>query len=167
MALNLSTSELRHSVDQAMREVFSTMLHLNLETLPSTPVWPPDSECLISTLNFTGGLTGAMTLLTDIAFARQMIKAMFGEEEEPAFEEISDALSEIATIVCGRVRSFLAQDGWSCVLSFPHVEKGHEVLINIEGNLAKESLYYQHGSHCIAVTFYYKTVYRRLSVPAA
>jgi chemotaxis protein CheX len=122
--------ELTH---QAVREVFQSMLSMEMTPAPAVPL-PPDPEGqIVGSVGFIGKTSGVIHLKGGLGFAKVMTSRMLGisTQEVDGSEMVNDAVGELSNMVGGFVKSRLCDRGWSCTLTIPSIVRGQQ--LSIEG----------------------------------
>lgn len=118
--------ELNRLLDDAVREVFSTMLSLRAESDGFDNTLLNGGNHVAGAVGFIGRLTGVVYLYSSDTFARTMTSRLLGlaEHEIEGEEMVNDAVGEMANMVVGHVKSRLADRGMPCVLTIPSIVRG-------------------------------------------
>ncbi len=136
----------RHVID-ATKEVFSTMVMMELED--SFPLNEPVNtfQCSVSGMvGMAGTYTGILAIHCPQSFAIRITSNMLGMEVDEVGEDVNDALGEIANMLGGYVKMVLSKGGMDINLSIPTVISGEEYSINAMSD-----------SDCVVVPFTHDT----------
>lgn len=139
MTLNVAVSESVHMQEEdlagyvihATKEVFSTMVMLDLED--SYPLREPVTtfHCSVTGMvGLAGTYTGILSIHCPRAFALRITSNMLGMEVDEVGEDVNDALGEIANMLGGYVKQILSKGGLDINLSIPTVISGEEYTVN-------------------------------------
>jgi len=130
-SIHLSEDQMVSHVINATKEVFSTMVMMDL--VASFPLEEPVNrfQCSISGMV---GLAGTYTVILSIHcpqfFAMRITSNMLGMEVDEVGEDVNDALGEIANMLGGYVKMVLSKGGMDINLSIPTIISGEEYTIN-------------------------------------
>jgi len=123
------------TVLEAAKEVFETMIFMEIEPSQETPFFQ-DADLLIGSITFKGDLEGCMVISMAWPCARIIARNMLALEPEADItdEETCDAIGEVSNMVMGSIKSRL-QDTYSSIeVSIPSVITGKNLTgPNIEG----------------------------------
>ncbi len=145
-ATHLKEDDMARHVIDATKEVFSTMVMMELEE--SYPVHEPVNHfcCSISGMvGLAGTYTGILAIHCPQTFAMRIASNMLGMEIEEVGEDVNDALGEIANMLGGYVKLVLSKGGMDINLSIPTIISGAEYTINAMSE-----------SDCVIVPFTYE-----------
>lgn len=93
----------------SLQHVFSSMMQLSVGVgVPAEKTGPLDAE-VAATIRVSGDLDGWITLCFPIGTARRCVARLTGQDLEPASPDFTDALGEIANMVCGSAKATLAK----------------------------------------------------------
>jgi chemotaxis protein CheX len=120
----------RHVID-ATKEVFSTMVMMDLEESYPVSEAVNHFHCSISGMvGLAGTYTGILAIHCPQAFAMRIASNMLGMDVEDVGEDVNDALGEIANMLGGYVKLVLSKGGMDINLSIPTIISGEEYSIN-------------------------------------
>jgi len=128
---HLLEEDLRGYVIHATKEVFSTMVMMDVED--SAPINGPVThfQCSITGMvGLAGTYTGIISIHCPKPFAMLITSNMLGMEIHEVDEDVNDALGEIANMLGGYVKQVLSKGGLDISLSIPTVISGEEYTIN-------------------------------------
>ncbi|MDX2110226.1 MAG: chemotaxis protein CheX [Verrucomicrobiota bacterium] len=150
----LDTTVVGQILDQAVKDVFDTMLSMNSLLIWSSPeiVKKSDSidpaESLISdmaihnmivvgTVGFVGEVNGLIYLYVDLPFATKITQKLLqidldalGEDADGA---VNDAIGEITNMVVGVFKNKLCDQGYPCRLTIPSILRGTDISVEPVG----------------------------------
>lgn len=113
----------------AIREVFTTMVFMNVEDDASALEAVPLDACVVASLSFMGPLDGSLDLCGSLPCARTITANLLAmDEEEPlGLPDIADAMGEIANMTLGSIKS--RHEGWlgELMVSVPNVFTGKTI----------------------------------------
>jgi len=130
-ATQLSESDLARYVIDATKDVFNTMVMLELADC--YPLQEPVTKfhCSVTGMvGLAGTYTGILSIHCPQPFALRMTSNMLGMDIEEVGEDVNDALGEIANMLGGYVKQILSKGGLDINLSIPTVISGEEYTIN-------------------------------------
>ncbi len=119
---------------EAVKEVFQSMLAMEVNPEPPSPLTPDPAGQIIGSVGFIGEATGIIYLYAGIGFARVITSRLLGisEPEVDAGEMVTDAIGELSNMVVGYVKSRLCDGGLACTLTIPSVVRGQQ--LTVEGS---------------------------------
>jgi len=130
-ATHLKEDDMARHVIDATKEVFSTMVMMELED--SFPLVEPVNHfhCSVTGMvGMAGTYTGILSIHCPQSFALRITSNMLGMEVEEVGEDVNDALGEIANMLGGYIKMVLSKGGMDINLSIPTVISGEEYTIN-------------------------------------
>jgi chemotaxis protein CheX len=130
-SVHVTEEEMATHVIDATKEVFSTMVMLDVEDC--FPLSEPVTrfKCSITGMvGLVGTYSGVLSIHCPQPLALKITANMLGMEEEEASEDINDALGEIANMLGGHVKMVLSKGGMDINISIPTVISGEEYTIN-------------------------------------
>ena len=132
---SIDTTQLAKLVNEAVQNVFGTMLSLELERLgqPAHEI-AKHNENVVGAIGFGGRATGVVHLYLTDDFARTATSTLLGTGvEEVGDPEINDVIGELCNMIGGTLKSNLSDAGFSCQLSLPTVLRGADLQIETPG----------------------------------
>jgi chemotaxis protein CheX len=131
VASNLRENELARHVINATKEVFSTMVVMELED--NYPLREPVTRfhCSISGMvGLAGVYTGILSIHCPQSLALQITSNMLGVDVTEMGEDACDAMGEIANMLGGHVKQVFSKGGLDLNLSIPTVITGEDYCLN-------------------------------------
>jgi chemotaxis protein CheX len=128
---NLHEDELARYVISATKEVFTTMVMMELED--HYPLREPVKQlnCSITGMvGLAGTFSGILSIHCPQTLALRITSNMLGMDVDEAGEDMNDALGEIANMLGGHVKQVLSKGGLDLNLSIPTVISGECYSIN-------------------------------------
>lgn len=120
-------------VQGAVREVFSTMISLEVEGSlhgdSDQGRHPTEYTGVTGSVSFTGKMTGTLYLSMSEKFASDVGAEIMGNSSIPD-EDINDVVGELTNMVTGNLKSKMSDEGYGCTLSIPTVIRGNNVSID-------------------------------------
>ncbi|MDY0301144.1 MAG: chemotaxis protein CheX [Trichlorobacter sp.] len=133
-SMSFNEQQLAEYVINATREVFSTMVMMDLGD--DFPLKDPIThfKCSITGMvGFAGTYSGVISIHCPVNLAKKITCAMLGMEEEEVEdggEDLNDAIGEIANMLGGSVKMILSKGGLDVKLSIPTVIAGEDYTVN-------------------------------------
>lgn len=133
-SMKFSEQQLAEYIINATREVFSTMVMMELAD--DFPLQEPIThfKCSITGMvGFAGTYSGVISMHCPIVMAKRITAAMLGMDEsevEEGGEDLNDAIGEIANMLGGSVKMILSKGGLDVKLSIPTVIAGEDYTVN-------------------------------------
>ena len=128
---HLQEKEMAGHVINATKEVFSTMVMMDLED--QYPLADPVSKfhCSVTSMvGLAGTYTGILSIHCPQSFALRITSNMLGMDIDEVGEDVNDALGEIANMLGGYVKQILSKGGLDINLSIPTVISGEDYSVN-------------------------------------
>jgi chemotaxis protein CheX len=141
--------QIEELTQQAVREVFQSMLSMDLALEPAVSL-PPDPEGeIIGSVGFIGQTSGVIHLKGGLGLARMLTSRMLGitVQEVDGSEMVNDAIGELSNMVGGFVKSRLCDRGWSCTLTIPSIVRGQQLSIEASTHTKRKILGFGCGAH--------------------
>jgi chemotaxis protein CheX len=142
---HLQENEMARYIIDATREVFSTMVVMEVEDC--YPLIEPVTQfhCSVTGMvGMAGSYTGMLSIHCPALLAMTITSNMLGMEVEEVGEDVNDALGEIANMLGGHVKQVLSKGGLDLNLSIPTVISGETYTIRSTNN-----------DDCVVVPFQY------------
>ena len=132
--MNNQIEQIDQLTREAVQEVFQSMLSMEVNPEPPSPLAPDSDGQIIGSVGFIGEVTGIIYLYAGMGFARVITSRMLGigESEVDPGEMVTDAIGELSNMVAGYVKSRLCNGGLPCTLTIPSVVRGQE--LSVEGS---------------------------------
>jgi chemotaxis protein CheX len=148
-------ADLEELVTSAVTELFTTMLHMNMQSVAVEPSFGNGETHVAGTVGFVGRLTGVVYVYTTLSFARRITATLLAlpEAEITEDEMINDAMGEMANMLVGHMKSRIADRGMSCVLTIPSVVRGSHFSVEPISSTTGHVASFASGPHrlCIQV----------------
>jgi chemotaxis protein CheX len=124
----LSTIELSDILETSAREMFETMIFMDISNVSDSDS-KVEGEALLGSITFTNGSKGCMTICCNMDCAKTIALNMLGmEPDSPISEdEICDAVGEVTNIVMGSVKKRIRETFGEVQVSIPTVIRGREI----------------------------------------
>jgi chemotaxis protein CheX len=155
----MNTLDLRSAIDQTVKEVFDTMLTLEIELLEQKET-DLQGHRLVGSVSFAGQAMGSVRLYFGNDMARLVTADMLGMEDDEieSEDEVKDVIGELSNMVGGDLKSKLCDAGLPCELSIPSVTSGKDFTIESVDWDQMDTLVFQHDDHHFMVEVYIKPV---------
>jgi chemotaxis protein CheX len=138
---------------QAVREVFQSMVSMELTDEPPAPLAPEAGGQIIGSVGFIGEATGVIYLYAGACFAKVITGRMLGisEAEVDSDDMVNDAIGELSNMVAGFVKSRLCDHGWPCTLTIPSIVRGQQLTVEGSALITRRVIAFRDGeSHLVA-----------------
>lgn len=115
-------------VIEAAKEVFETMIFLDIETTPDNCA-PLDGQSIFASITFIGSLEGRLTIHVSQDCGSLIARNMLGmdAQEDVSQEEACDAIGEVANMVLGSIKTRIQDQYKDIQVSVPSVIIGREI----------------------------------------
>lgn len=120
MSEAIELSNLKQAIADGAKDVFSTMLMLEIEAgepLPASERKVPAQ--MTSMLGLGGDIRGTLAIHCPEATALSITGAFLGMEVEELGEDVKDAIGELANMIAGNLKIFFAEEKVNVELSIP------------------------------------------------
>jgi len=137
--VNLTEDDVRASIAEITKGVFSTMVMLDVTDEP--PLTEPVKcfhETLTSMVGLAGSYSGILAVHAPKSLALRITSNMLGMEVSEIDEDVNDAMGEIANMIGGDVKHIFSPKGADINLSIPTVIYGSDYVL--ESMSSAESL---------------------------
>ncbi len=117
---------LRDFVSKAVVNVFSTMLSMQIELLPSDKDVTLPGQRVVGAVGFAGKAMGVVYIHVTDDFAKAIAGKLLGmkPEELNGSAEVNDVIGEVSNMVGGNLKSSLCDSGLTCALTIPSITRG-------------------------------------------
>jgi len=122
----LDTLDLTAFMNNAMIDVFDTMLDMEVEISDADSHPEMDGNRIVGSVGFAGKVLGSINIHVTDTFARFIAAAMLDMEvdEIEGEEEVEDVIGELSNMIGGDVKSRLCDAGLNCELTIPSITSG-------------------------------------------
>jgi CheY-specific phosphatase CheX len=147
--MNKQIEQIDQLTREAVKEVFQSMLSMEMSPEPPSPLTPDPAGQIIGSVGFIGETTGIIYLYAGIGFARVITSRMLGisEPEVDAGEMVTDAIGELSNMVVGYVKSRLCNSGLPCVLTIPSVVRGQQLSVEGSSQTTRRMIGFRNCTH--------------------
>jgi chemotaxis protein CheX len=137
---------------QAVRDVFSQMLAMELVDDQPTPLAADPAGQIIASVGFVGQATGIVYLYAGVSLAVVITGAMLGlTPAEVDVSMINDAFGELNNMVAGSVKSKVCDRGWPCQLTIPSIVRGNGLRVESISRASKTVFGFRTGQYRLLV----------------
>jgi chemotaxis protein CheX len=108
----VTQQEIEQAISKAAREVFETMLNLDLEIEPSVMrevIEPEMFHGVVALVGVAGPWTGTGHISCSPHFAQQVAGALLMTEYDAVNEDVLDAVAEVANMIVGNVKTIFEE----------------------------------------------------------
>jgi chemotaxis protein CheX len=156
--MSLSDIDLKSSLRHAVKEVFATMLSMEMDDVDDGQRAEANGNRIVGTVSLAGQVLGNVNLHIGEGFAREITAGMLGmtPEEVGSDEEIHDVIGELSNMIGGNLKSKLCDAGLPCNLSIPTITSGKDFQIESKGWAVTEGLLLGHGGHVALIQAFIK-----------
>lgn len=110
--------DLENEISLGTKDVFSTMLMLDLEDLPAKSGIKIESN-VSSMIGLGGGLRGMLAVHCPESVAREITGTLLGMEIEDLGDDVKDAIGELANMIAGNLKISFVGAGVDVELAIP------------------------------------------------
>jgi chemotaxis protein CheX len=144
--IHLQEKEMARYIIDATKEVFSTMVAMEVEDCYPLAEQVTQFHCSVTGMvGMAGSYTGMLSIHCPAPLAMKITSNMLGMDVEEVGEDVSDALGEIANMLGGHVKQVLSKGGLDLNLSIPTVISGETYTIHSTENDDCVVIPFQHG----------------------
>ena len=147
--MNDQMEQIDRLIREAVKEVFQSMLSMEVNPEPPSPLAPDPDGQIIGSVGFIGDATGIIYLYAGIGFARVITSRLLGisEREVDTVEMVNDAIGELSNMVVGYVKSRLCNSGLPCTLTIPSVVRGQQLSVEGSALLTRRIIGFRNCTH--------------------
>jgi chemotaxis protein CheX len=152
--------DLDELVRTAVREVFETMLSLDLEPQPAGTSIQNTEPHVVGAVGFIGRPNGIVYVYATANFARDITNALLGlaETDATSDEMVNDAMGELTNMIVGHIKSRLADRGMPCALTIPSIVRGTNFTIEAVSTTTRRLCAFQCRGNRLAIEILLKPV---------
>ncbi|MFZ7125426.1 MAG: chemotaxis protein CheX [Desulfobacterales bacterium] len=156
----LDTLDLKTWMGTSVKEVFETMLSMDLTPADAGSGLAGDGNRIVGSVGFAGEVMGNVNLHVTAEFAALAAANMLGMEpgEVDNDEEVHDVIGEISNMIGGSMKSSLCDAGYPCELSIPSITCGKDFSIESKGWAIREEAVFAFADHTVFVEMFVKLV---------
>lgn len=136
-------------IHELTESIWETMLGLAVARCEVEETATNGDPSMTGCVQITGAWEGAVTLDCSLDFARRAAEIMFDLEPQAAdFEEIKDALGELANMLGGNLKSLLPGPAH---LSLPAITEGSDYSVTVQGSELVTQTTFKSEGHAVKV----------------
>lgn len=157
----MSGLDLKNMVRSGMKEVFSTMLSMELMDAEA----PGDDLAkglprIVGSVSFAGKAMGCVNVHVPEGFAREIAANMLGMDiaEIEGDDEVGDVIGEIGNMIGGYLKSRFCDSGLPCELSIPSVTSGTDFRMEATNWNTHESFFFRNGRKSVISEVFLKSI---------
>jgi chemotaxis protein CheX len=128
--LNTTGEQLIEHLDRDVREIFATMVGIELPASQTTVTVTNFTDCVTAMIGFAGSYHGVISINAPQQLAMDFAAQMLGMEVTECDDDVRDALGEIANMVGGSFKHHFVKDGHEVRLSTPSVMSGEAYVLS-------------------------------------
>lgn len=129
--LGTTVEELVGHLDGDVREIFSTMIGIELPVGHVAVTVTQFKECVTAMVGFAGSYNGMISVNASHTQALAFASQMLGMEIQECDDDVRDALGEIANMIAGSFKHHFVKDGHEVRISTPSVMSGDDYFMSI------------------------------------
>jgi chemotaxis protein CheX len=155
---DMTTIDIQTYVSNTVRQVFDTMLAMDIQIFAKNPPSLPDGFRFVGTVAFTGEVSGCVNLQINDVFARLLTANLLGitADDIEGSEEVEDVIGELSNMIGGDLKSRFCDLDLPCELSVPTIASGEDFKIEPVGLLRRESIGIGYQEHIAQVQVFLK-----------
>jgi chemotaxis protein CheX len=151
--LTTSEEELIEHLDKDVREIFSTMVGVEVSPSQTTLTVTKFKDCVSAMVGFAGSFSGMVSINTPQKLAMAFTSQMLGMDIAEFDDDVRDALGEIANMIGGSFKHHLVKDGHEVRLSTPSVISGEEYVMTVGSSDILTLMFESGGEHFIVSVY--------------
>ncbi|MBW1758984.1 MAG: chemotaxis protein CheX [Deltaproteobacteria bacterium] len=131
--IKINTFDLKSSVADSVKEVFTIMLSMEMEPCTAELQTNLDGIKYVGAVSFAGEILGSISIHLSDAFARLITAGILGMDldEVQDEEDVHDVIRELSNMIGGKLKSGFCDSGLPCDLSIPSITTGSNFKIEI------------------------------------
>jgi CheY-specific phosphatase CheX len=137
---------------ESAKEIFETMIYMDIEEVSQAPVHDNSDTPLLSSITFKGALEGCMAICCSAECTNSIAMNMLGMDstDELSNEDAYDAIGEVSNMIIGCLKRQLAETVGDLEISVPSVVNASELKNNFGVEVIQTSVYFSIDSEHIA-----------------
>lgn len=152
--LKTSEEQLIKLLDEDVREIFSSMVGVNVSSSKTTDTQTKFKDNISALVGFAGCYNGMISLNAPKKLAMAFTSQMLGMEVTECDDDVSDAVGEIANMIGGSFKHHFVNDGHEVRLSTPSVISGEEYVMTVGTAPDTLTLMYESGEENFMISLY-------------
>ena len=155
--LGTTEEQLMEHLDGDVREIFSTMVGVEVAPSRQTATETKFTDCVTAMVGFAGSYNGMISISTPKKLAISLAEQMLGMEISECDDDVRDALGEIANMIGGSFKHHFVMNGHEVRLSTPSVISGDEYVMSVGSIPDTLTLMFEFGGEHFMVSVYLET----------
>lgn len=155
--LNTTEEQLVGHLDGDVREIFSTMVGVEVSAAQTTDTATKFVDCVTAMVGFAGSYNGMVSINTPQGLAISFASQMLGMEVTEFDDDVRDAIGEIANMIGGSFKHHFVKDGHEVRLSTPSVISGEEYVMTVGSLPDTLTLMFASGDEHFLVSVFLET----------
>jgi chemotaxis protein CheX len=148
-------------IDQAVLEIFSSMLFLEISTLHDVEPAPLEGPMLTGMVGLAGDLQGSVLIHLPEPVAIAITNAFLGLEIDSVDDDVKDAIGEMTNMVAGGVKFLLPENDQDVELAIPSVVRGQGYSCEATGRFQRTTVVFALESGRFMVEMQVKEAFTR------
>ncbi|VBB42436.1 hypothetical protein TRIP_B200576 [uncultured Desulfatiglans sp.] len=126
MSDKLKEFDLTEQIARAAKDVFSTMLTLDVNLEEAQEALEVDGDRIMGSVGFAGDVAGIVCIIVSSTFAKFLTSRMLDCELEAveAVDDVNDVIGELCNMIGGNLKSRFCDFGLPCTLTIPSITRG-------------------------------------------
>ncbi len=157
----MSALDIKNMVCSGMKEVFSTMLTMELmdAEAPGADLEKRRTR-VVGSVSFAGKAMGCVNVHVPSGFAREIAAGMLGMDlqEIEGEDEVCDVIGEIGNMIGGYLKSRFCDSGLPCELSIPSVTIGTDFRLDATNWDIHESFSFRNSANSVMAEVFLKSI---------
>jgi chemotaxis protein CheX len=129
--LNTTAEQLVAHLEGDVREIFSTMIGVELSASRTADTITQFKESVTAMVGFAGTYNGMISVNTPQKLALDFASQMLGMEITECDDDVRDALGETANMIAGSFKHHFENDGHEVRISTPSVMSGDDYVMSV------------------------------------
>ncbi|MEI6206379.1 MAG: chemotaxis protein CheX [Desulfuromonadales bacterium] len=156
--LNRTEEQLIKLLDADVREIFATMVGINISLCQTTNVHTKFTDSVSALVGFAGCYNGMIGLNTSKKLAISFTSQMLGMEAAECDEaDVTDAVGEIVNMMGGSFKHHFVNNGHEVRLSTPSVISGDEYVLSVGVAPDTLTIMFEYDTEKFMVSLYLET----------
>jgi chemotaxis protein CheX len=127
-------------IEEAVREIFTTMVCLDITILAEAKPGEIDERMLSGMIGLAGDLQGSVLIHLPEPVAIAITNAFLGLELTAVDEDVKDAVGELTNMVAGSIKYLLPDQGQEIDLAIPSVVAGRGYRCEATGKFTRSAV---------------------------
>jgi chemotaxis protein CheX len=136
----------RNIIEQAVQEIFSSMVFLDIEAIDEEQLVPMDGSMVSGMIGLAGDLQGSVLIHLPEKVAIAITNAFLGIEIVRLDEDVKDAVGELTNMVAGGIKFLLPEKSQEIELAIPSVVCGQGYSCEATGRFTRTAVLFELAS---------------------